>query len=135
MAILAPFQAAYKAWVRFLLNRNNTVNKRQYKNDPTILAFDLMNEPSTEPGFDSNVRKLAPGTTIKAWVEEMLFFVKQELKPKQLIFVGDVRVEIVSVRSVYLLDTDWRSSRRAARASSELRGHRTQRRRCQGVCL
>lgn len=84
------FQDAYKKWVSFLLNRVNTVNKRQYKSDPTILAWDLLNEPATVAGFDS-YRKLAPGTTLKNWVEEMLVFVKQQLKPKQLVFVGDVR--------------------------------------------
>lgn len=38
-------RAFYKAWVGHVLNRVNSINGIRYKDDPTIFAWDLMNEP------------------------------------------------------------------------------------------
>ncbi|XP_058179105.1 mannan endo-1,4-beta-mannosidase 7 [Rhododendron vialii] len=58
----------YKNHVKTVLNRYNTITGTIYKNDPTIMAWELMNEPrcTSDPS----------GRTIQAWVMEMASFVK-----------------------------------------------------------
>jgi mannan endo-1,4-beta-mannosidase len=61
----------YKNYVSFVLNRVNHYSGIQYKNDPTILAWELMNEPRYEgQGEDTT------GTTMRAWVDEMGAYIK-----------------------------------------------------------
>jgi len=55
----------YKDWVSHVLNRVNTLTGVAYKNDPTIFAWDLMNEPEV-----SSVA-LAQG-----WFQEMATYIK-----------------------------------------------------------
>jgi mannan endo-1,4-beta-mannosidase len=55
----------YKDWVSHVLNRVNTLTGVAYKNDPTIFAWDLMNEPEV-----SSVA-LAQG-----WFQEMASYIK-----------------------------------------------------------
>jgi mannan endo-1,4-beta-mannosidase len=43
-------QKYYFNYIRMLLNRKNTINDRLYKDDPTIMAWQLANEP--RPGVD-----------------------------------------------------------------------------------
>jgi mannan endo-1,4-beta-mannosidase len=47
-AILSNLQAkkAYKQFISYVLNRVNTVSGQQYKDDPNIFAWDLLNEPN-----------------------------------------------------------------------------------------
>jgi mannan endo-1,4-beta-mannosidase len=40
--------ALYKGYISYLLNRTNIFNGRVYKEDPTIFAWELMNEPRCE---------------------------------------------------------------------------------------
>ncbi|KAJ8443669.1 hypothetical protein Cgig2_019651 [Carnegiea gigantea] len=58
----------YKNHIKTVLNRYNTVNGIVYKNDPTIMAWELMNEPrcTSDPS----------GRTIQAWIGEMAAQVK-----------------------------------------------------------
>ncbi|XAR73846.1 Mannan endo-1,4-beta-mannosidase [Bertholletia excelsa] len=58
----------YKNHVKTVLNRYNTMTGVAYKNDPTIMAWELMNEPrcTSDPS----------GRTIQAWIMEMASFVK-----------------------------------------------------------
>ncbi|KAH7845155.1 hypothetical protein Vadar_001654 [Vaccinium darrowii] len=58
----------YKNHVKTVLNRYNTITGTIYKNDPTIMAWELMNEPrcTSDPS----------GRTIQAWVREMASLVK-----------------------------------------------------------
>jgi hypothetical protein len=44
----------YKDHVAFLTNRTNAYNGIQYKNDPTILAWNLINEPRCETWMPEN---------------------------------------------------------------------------------
>ena len=84
-------QTAYKNWVSYLLNRVNTITNVAYKNEPTILAWNLMNEPTIANGFDTS-RGVAVGTTLRNWVSEMVGFMKgSTVQAKQLILAGDVR--------------------------------------------
>ncbi|KAM7516229.1 hypothetical protein LguiA_005812 [Lonicera macranthoides] len=58
----------YKNHVKTVLNRYNTFTGVVYKNDPTIMAWELMNEPRCQS--DSS------GRTIQAWITEMAYHVK-----------------------------------------------------------
>lgn len=58
----------YKNHVKTVLNRYNTITGVVYKNDPTIMAWELMNEPRCTS--DSS------GRTIQAWIMEMASHVK-----------------------------------------------------------
>jgi len=58
----------YKNHIATVLNRVNTVNGRTYKDDPTVFAWELANEPrcSTDPD----------GSTLNSWISEMSAYVK-----------------------------------------------------------
>ncbi|KAK9948572.1 hypothetical protein M0R45_004141 [Rubus argutus] len=58
----------YKNHVNTVLNRYNSFTGVHYKNDPTIMAWELMNEPrcTSDPS----------GRTIQAWIREMASHVK-----------------------------------------------------------
>lgn len=58
----------YKNHIRTVLNRYNKFTGVVYKNDPTIMAWELMNEPrcTSDPS----------GRTIQAWATEMASYVK-----------------------------------------------------------
>jgi len=58
----------YKQFVHAVLNRRNTYTGVLYKNDPTIFAWELANEPRA-PGDDS-------GDILQAWLTEMAAYVK-----------------------------------------------------------
>ncbi|BDA49883.1 probable mannan endo-1,4-beta-mannosidase 3 at C-terminar half [Coccomyxa sp. Obi] len=66
---------AYKNYVSMLLNRINTYTGVQYKNDPTMFSFELMNEPHTRDLYEIN-RGLPPGKLVRDWIYEMSAFVK-----------------------------------------------------------
>ncbi|XP_028094822.1 mannan endo-1,4-beta-mannosidase 6 isoform X4 [Camellia sinensis] len=69
----------YKAHVKTVLNRMNTITNITYKDDPTIFAWELMNEPRCTS--DSS------GAKLQAWIEEMAVFVKS-IDPKHLLEIG-----------------------------------------------
>lgn len=58
----------YKAHVEKVLTRVNTLTGLMYKDDPTILAWELINEPRC-PSDPS-------GDTLQSWIEEMASYVK-----------------------------------------------------------
>ena len=55
--------------------------------DPTVLAWELMNEPHTDDGFEATL-KLSPGSILCAWVAEMTAFIKS-LDSNHLIATGE----------------------------------------------
>ncbi|XP_059668151.1 mannan endo-1,4-beta-mannosidase 6 isoform X2 [Cornus florida] len=69
----------YKAHVNTVLNRVNTLTNITYKDDPTIFAWELMNEPrcTSDP----------TGDKLQAWIEEMAVYVKS-IDPKHLVEIG-----------------------------------------------
>jgi mannan endo-1,4-beta-mannosidase len=77
---------AYKNWAAYLIGRTNSVNGRKYREDPTIFAWELGNEPRCKgsgPG--------APGwttATLTNWVGEMSAYIKS-LDPNHMVSVGD----------------------------------------------
>ncbi|MBH0128819.1 cellulase family glycosylhydrolase [Salinibacterium sp. NK8237] len=77
----------YKDWVSTLLNRTNTITGIQYKDDPTILAWELANEPSCT-GSGTFADGECDTTTITEWVDEMSSHVKS-IDRIHLLGVGD----------------------------------------------
>ncbi|KAH1207225.1 Mannan endo-1,4-beta-mannosidase 6 [Glycine max] len=62
-----------------VLNRVNTFTNITYKEDPTIFAWELMNEPRCTS--DSS------GDVLQDWIKEMAFYVKS-IDPKHLVEIG-----------------------------------------------
>ncbi|GAU23890.1 hypothetical protein TSUD_35600 [Trifolium subterraneum] len=58
----------YKNYVKTVLTRNNTINGMLYKDDPTIFAWELINEPECQDN--------SSGKSIQNWVNEMAVYVK-----------------------------------------------------------
>uniref|UniRef100_A0A1D1XEY2 mannan endo-1,4-beta-mannosidase n=1 Tax=Anthurium amnicola TaxID=1678845 RepID=A0A1D1XEY2_9ARAE len=69
----------YKAHVKAVLNRVNTFTSVAYKDDPTIFAWELMNEPRclSDPSGDK----------LQAWIQEMALHVKS-VDPVHLLEIG-----------------------------------------------
>ncbi|TVU18770.1 hypothetical protein EJB05_34883 [Eragrostis curvula] len=69
----------FKNHVKNMLTRVNTYTKVMYKDDPTIFAWELMNEPqcASDP----------TGNRLQAWIQEMAFHVKS-IDPDHLLEVG-----------------------------------------------
>ena len=81
-------QQAYRDWVKHVIGRKNSVNGRAYREDPTVFAWELANEPRCKGGnaFDS-----ASGwdkSTLTGWAGEMSTYIKS-LDPNHLVSVGD----------------------------------------------
>jgi endo-1,4-beta-mannosidase len=79
---------AYKDWIAHLINRKNSINGTLYRNDPTIFAWELANEPRcTNAGqFDHAGACKAP--MLVHWADETSAFIKS-LDPNHLVAVGD----------------------------------------------
>lgn len=75
----ATLKAYFKNHVKNVLRRVNTVTNVAYKDDPTIFAWELMNEPRclSDPS----------GDTLQEWIQEMAFYVKS-IDPKHLLEIG-----------------------------------------------
>ncbi|KAH0462590.1 hypothetical protein IEQ34_010165 [Dendrobium chrysotoxum] len=58
----------YKHHVKTILMRKNSISEIHYRDDPTILAWELINEP--------RCNKDISGDTLQAWIEEMSSYVK-----------------------------------------------------------
>ncbi|MCX8092774.1 MAG: cellulase family glycosylhydrolase [Candidatus Goldbacteria bacterium] len=58
----------YRQTIDSFVKRKNTVNNKLYKNDPTIFAYDLMNEPRNEDD--------RTGVTLAKWIDEMSSYIK-----------------------------------------------------------
>jgi mannan endo-1,4-beta-mannosidase len=79
---------AYKNWVAHLVARKNTVNGVVYKDDPTIFAWELGNEPrcTNSGAFDNSAACNPP--MITRWVDQMSSYIKS-IDPNHMVSVGD----------------------------------------------
>eukprot|EP01024_Parvocaulis_polyphysoides_P072986 TRINITY_DN9339_c1_g3_i5.p2 TRINITY_DN9339_c1_g3~~TRINITY_DN9339_c1_g3_i5.p2 ORF type:complete len:297 (+),score=45.56 TRINITY_DN9339_c1_g3_i5:170-1060(+) len=68
----------YKQHLQNLVYRNNTFNGVEYRDDPTILAWNLINEP----------RCTGCGWALQAWIEEMAIHMKA-IDPNHLVTIGE----------------------------------------------
>ncbi len=66
----------YKAWVRHVLERTNTITGIAYKDDPTIFGWDLMNEP-----------QFASVDLATTWITEMSAYIKS-IDPNHMLGSG-----------------------------------------------
>ncbi len=73
-------KSAYKAYVTHMLKRTNTLTGIAYKDDPTILAWELANEPRGQNGGTCNA--------LHAWIAEMSAHLRS-LDTNHLIGIGD----------------------------------------------
>ncbi|KAL6498393.1 Mannan endo-1,4-beta-mannosidase 2 [Orobanche hederae] len=69
----------YKNHIRRVVTRFNTITRIAYRDDPTIMAWELMNEPRCQADYS--------GRTLNGWVEEMASLVKS-LDNKHLLEIG-----------------------------------------------
>ncbi|MBR7836436.1 cellulase family glycosylhydrolase, partial [Actinospica durhamensis] len=70
----------YKAFAQYVIGRRNPYTGLRYRDDPTIMTWELANEPRN--------RSDKTGATVLAWVTEMSAYLKH-LAPRQLVAVGD----------------------------------------------
>ena len=70
----------YRAWAKHIVTRRNPYTGRRYRDDPTIMTFELANEPRN--------RSDKTGKTLLTWADDMSRHVKS-LAPDQLVAVGD----------------------------------------------
>ncbi len=81
-------RAAYKNWALHILNRRNVYSGVLYKDDPTIFAWELANEPRCQGSIQQfNSSGCSPATLV-GWVQEMSEFLKQN-DSNHLVTVGD----------------------------------------------
>lgn len=94
----------YKNHIKTVLNRYNTINGVVYKNDPTIMAWELMNEPrcTSDPS----------GKSVQAWITEMAAHVKS-IDRNHLLeaglegFYGSSHPEKMSINPGFNIGTDF----------------------------
>lgn len=81
-------KAAYKAWVSHVIGRTNRINGRKYKDDPTVFAWELANEPRMkgDSAFDRSTGW--DKSTLTDWAGEMSAYVKS-LDANHMVSVGD----------------------------------------------
>ncbi len=77
-------QESFRHAIAKLVGRKNTVNGRRYDDDPTIMSWQLANEP--RPGSDANAKPHFD--VFVKWVDETAGYIKR-LAPKQLVSTGN----------------------------------------------
>jgi mannan endo-1,4-beta-mannosidase len=63
-----PCMAAFESHIRFIIGRTNSVNGRRYVNDPSIMAWQIANEP--RPFTEENIPAFV------AWMKRTAAFIK-----------------------------------------------------------
>ncbi|OIT18864.1 mannan endo-1,4-beta-mannosidase 1 [Nicotiana attenuata] len=97
----------YKNHIKKVVTRFNTITRVSYRDDPTIMAWELINEPRDQTDYS--------GKTVNVWVQEMASFVKS-LDNKHLLevgmegFYGDSIPERKQVNPGYQVGTDFISN-------------------------
>lgn len=81
---IAQAQALYRNVIRELVTRSNSITGTLYSDDPTIMSWQLANEP--RPGSDADGR--VHFDDFSQWLDETAGFIKA-LAPKQLISTGN----------------------------------------------
>jgi mannan endo-1,4-beta-mannosidase len=79
---------AYRDWVKHVVTRTNSINGRKYSEDPTVLAWELGNEPRCKGGSSFDHGTGWDKSTITTWADEMSQYIKS-LDANHLVSVGD----------------------------------------------
>ncbi|VFQ62408.1 unnamed protein product [Cuscuta campestris] len=69
----------YQNHIKAVLTRNNSISGVMYKDDPTIMAWELINEPRCQSDLS--------GSTFQDWIKEMAAFLKG-IDKKHLLEIG-----------------------------------------------
>lgn len=85
---------AYKNYVSKILMRKNTITGVNYREDPTIFALELANEPRCNDGYEASL-SLKPGTIVRAWVAEMAAYIRS-LDPNHMVMNSQAQEQIIS---------------------------------------
>ena len=75
-------QQMYMDHVKFIVSRKNSINGKAYKSDPTILAWNLINEPRCEVWVTPDCPQ-----KLNAWYSKMASYVKS-VDPNHLVSAG-----------------------------------------------
>jgi mannan endo-1,4-beta-mannosidase len=79
---------AYKDYVSHVLNRKNSYNGIVYKDDPTVFAWELANEPRCRQSDKFDAHEGWDTTTLVKWAEEMSAYIKS-IAPNHMVAMGD----------------------------------------------
>ena len=79
---------AYRNWVKHVVTRVNTINGRKYREDPTVFAWELANEPRCKGGASFDSATGWDKSTLTSWADEMSHYIKS-LDSNHLVSVGD----------------------------------------------
>jgi mannan endo-1,4-beta-mannosidase len=74
----------YREFMSLLLNRRNTVNGRLYRDDPSIMTWELANEPRPGPETAETRRNLG---AFYRWVDQTAHFIHEQA-PRQMVCTG-----------------------------------------------
>jgi mannan endo-1,4-beta-mannosidase len=77
----------YKNWISHVLNRTNTLTGKKYKDDPTIMMWELGNEPRCKGDVYPAAADCTTKTLLK-WADEMSRFISKTDK-NHLVAMGD----------------------------------------------
>lgn len=72
----------YRNYIKHFVRRVNHYTNVAYKDDPTIFAWELMNEPRYQDAGENST-----GTTLRAWVDEMAALIKS-IDPNHMVGIG-----------------------------------------------
>lgn len=81
-------RAWYQAWISHLLNHVNPLTGLAYKNDPTIMTWELANEPRCGGSGTYPVSATCTTNTLVSWADTMSRYVKS-IDKHHLVSVGD----------------------------------------------
>ncbi|KAK9839413.1 hypothetical protein WJX81_000612 [Elliptochloris bilobata] len=82
--------AAYQNYVKTILLRNNTITGVLYRDDPTIMAVELANNPHTTIDLERVIfgGAIPPGTLVNFWVAANAAYIRN-IDPNHMICTGD----------------------------------------------
>jgi mannan endo-1,4-beta-mannosidase len=79
----------YLAYVAHLIQRRNTINGRLYRDDPTIMTWELANEPRPGTDDEATMKDVPP---FCEWVDATARFI-HERAPRQLVCTGSEGIQ------------------------------------------
>jgi mannan endo-1,4-beta-mannosidase len=77
-------QQAWRSYIQIVIERTNSLNGVKYNEDPTIMSWQLANEPRPGSGYEG----LENGDQFISWIHESAEFIKK-MAPKQLLSTGN----------------------------------------------
>lgn len=84
-------QTAYLNHIEIIINRTNSISKQKYKEDPTIMAWQLANEP----------RAIISHRAYRKWIEKTAAFIKK-LDQNHLVSIGSEGNAFVPLSSKFI---------------------------------